>query len=380
MGEKHEKIQVNRERLISTFCRLVSIDAPSFEEREMADALTEELKSLGFSVEEDEAGSHYQGTAGNLYACRKGMLPGTPLLFSTHMDTVEPSRGKQAVIQADGRITSDGRTVLGADCMAGTAALLEALRELAEQGTACRDLEILFFMGEEKHLRGSAVFDFSRVRARESYILDLSGPVGTAAYQAPTLVDFRIEIYGKAAHAGFAPEEGVHAVAAAARGIARMELGHVGENMTVNIGAVQGGGTNTNIVPDYCRLIGEVRGLSHEKVLEQAERIQAVFQEEAKKAGGHSRMTCEIPVHAYTTPKDHASVQRFRRACEKLGLSGKLVSTFGGSDQSNLSLHGIEGLVLASAMEQVHSCEEYTEISRLVQLTELIQCLIQDEQ
>ena len=55
------------------------------------------------------------------------------------------------------------------------------------------------------------------------------------------------------------------------------------------------------------------------------------------------------------------------------------METFGGSDQSNLSLHGIPGLVLASAMEQVHSCEEYTQVSELLRLTKLLKLLMQDD-
>ena len=161
---KEKTIPIHKERLIKNFQRLVSIDAPSFGERRMADVLKEELESLGFTVEEDDGGSIYGGTAGNVYAFRKGTLPGTPILFSTHMDTVEPSGGKKALVGGDGRITSDGTTVLGADCMSGTAALLEALKELSEEGADCRDLEIVFFIGEEKHLKGSAVFDFSKVK------------------------------------------------------------------------------------------------------------------------------------------------------------------------------------------------------------------------
>lgn len=370
---------MNRDRLISTFCRLVSIDAPTFGEREMADVLKAELEKLGFTVEEDKAGEVYGGTAGNLYGFRKGTLAGEPLLFSTHMDTVEPSKGKRAILREDGRIVSDGTTVLGADCMAGTAAILEAVRELLEEEASFRDLEIVFFIGEEKHLKGSAVFDFSRVRAKDSYILDLSGPVGTAAFCAPTLVDFQIQMYGKASHAGFAPEKGVHAILAASRAVAKMELGHVGGDMTVNIGGILGGGTSTNIVPDACRLIGEVRSRSHEQALSQVHKIEALFEEEAEKLGGRSELTFQVPIYAYSTPTDHPSVLRFLRACKKMGLSGELKSTFGGSDQSNLSRHGIQGLVLASAMEQVHSCQEYTRVSELERLTELVKCLMQDE-
>ena len=346
---------MNTDRLVRTFQELVSIDSPSFDERRMADELAGRLKELGFAVSEDGAGEYYGGTAGNLYAYREGTLPGEPLLFSTHMDTVEPARGKRAVLHGDGRIESGGDTVLGADCMAGTAALLEALAELKEEGKDCRSLELLFFIGEERHLRGSVVFDFSRVRAKESYILDLSGPLGRAANQAPTLVDFRIAVHGKAAHAGFAPEKGVHAIAAASRAVARMELGRVGQDMTVNIGHIEGGVKATNIVPDACFLMGEVRSYSHERALAQMKNIEEV-------------------------PESHPAVSRFRRACEKLGFPGVLEPTFGGSDQSNLSLHGIQGLVLASAMEQVHSCGEYTTVSGLETVAELVKLLMQDRE
>ena len=71
-------------------------------------------------------------------------------------------------------------------------------------------------------------------------------------------------------------------------------------------------------------------------------------------------------------------MRRFRRACERLKLPVRLVPTFGGSDQSNLARHGISGLVLASAMEQVHSCAEYTTVSGLETVTELVKLLMQD--
>lgn len=376
MKEKRE--QIDKERLIKTFQRLVSIDAPSFGERQIADVLKKELTRLGFSVEEDEAGSHYGGNAGNVYGFRKGTIPGGPVLFSTHMDTVEPAKGKKAILGMDGRITSDGTTVLGADCMSGTVAVLEALQEIKEDGGECRDLEVIFFIGEEKHLRGSEIFDYSKVKAKESYILDLTGPVGTAACQAPTLIQFQIEVKGRAAHAGLSPETGINAVAIAAKAVARMGLGRVGEDMTVNIGAIHGGENNSNIVPELCNLMGEVRSYSHEQAVEQMQKIEELFKEEAEKAGGSSRMGSQILIRAYRIPKEHISIRRFRRACEKLGLPCTLVKTFGGSDQSNLFHHGIPGLVLSSAMELVHSCQEYTEVSELMKLTDLVKHLMQD--
>ena len=83
---------MNTERLVKMFQELVSIDSPSFDERKMADRLTVCLKELGFAVSEDRAGEYYGGTAGNLYAYRDVTLPVETMLFSAHMDTVEPAR------------------------------------------------------------------------------------------------------------------------------------------------------------------------------------------------------------------------------------------------------------------------------------------------
>ena len=52
-----------------------------------------------------------------------------PILLSAHLDTVEPGRGIKPSIEGD-RIVSDGSTILGGDCKAGVAAILEALESV----------------------------------------------------------------------------------------------------------------------------------------------------------------------------------------------------------------------------------------------------------
>ncbi|MBR6288774.1 MAG: hypothetical protein IKR19_05545, partial [Acholeplasmatales bacterium] len=50
----------------------------------------------------------------------------------------------------------------------------------------------------------------------------------------------------------------------------------------------------------------------------------------------------------------------YQKALDKLGY-GKcnIIDTFGGSDNNNLNKNGIEGVVLSSAMNNVHTKEEY---------------------
>ena len=49
------------------------------------------------------------------------------------------------------------------------------------------------------------------------------------------------------------------------------------------------------------------------------------------------------------------------------------------SDCNHFPQHGIEGIVVASAMQQCHSTAEYTTVQDLVKLTELIITLMTQE-
>ena len=322
-----------KQNIIEDFKQLVSFDSISFHERKTADWLIERLQKMGFSVEEDDAGSHYGGDTGNLYAVLDGTLPGDPVIFCAHMDVVEPRSGKKSVLEKDGTIHSAGDTVLGADDISGILEILYGVQLVIDSGKPHKKIELLFTIGEELYVKGSDVFDYSKVTAKQAYVLDLSGAVGDAARRAPSIISVRAEIRGKAAHAGFEPENGIHAIFAAANAVSRLCMGHVDEETTFNIGTIQGG-TATNIVPDCCVLT------------------------------------------AYDTPLESKSVTDFQKACEILGFSGELTGTFGGSDNNSFAKNGIEGLVLSNGMYNAHSTREYTTVDDLYKGAELIGQLI----
>lgn len=369
---------IHSERLVREFIELVSIDSPSFGERTMGDYLKNQLAALGLTVEEDGAGSRLGGNCGNLYVFLEGRKDLEPILFCVHMDTVEPSAGKRAVLDGDGVIRSRGDTVLGADDFAGIVAILEALRVIHEQNLTHRPVEILFTVAEEVYCKGAKQFDFSKVRSKEAYVLDLSGPVGSAACQAPTILSFTVEVHGKASHAGFAPQEGVHAIQAAADAVAGLSMGKIDEHTTLNIGSIHGG-LATNIVPDLCVLSGEIRSYSHEKAMEVAETVQKQFLSSAHAVGAAVDFDIQIGCRAYETPLGHPVIRRFETACQTLHLPSSLHQTFGGSDNNILAEYGISGIVLACAMNQCHSCTEYTTVDELVRISELTKVLMISE-
>lgn len=365
------------ERLWHTFRELSSIYSPSYREREFCNALKERLSKLNCSVLEDNAGNKIHGNCGNLYCYIPGGLDGSPLLFSAHMDTVEPAWGKQAVLHENGNITSDGNTILGADDVAGITVILEAVSRLKERNIPHRSVELLFPVAEEKYGAGSAVFDYSIIKSKEAYVLDLSGPIGEAANAAPTIMSFEIKIHGKAAHAGFAPKKGINAISVASRAIADLPQGEPNSGLIFNIGKITGGEEN-NIVPPLCTVSGEIRGLNHNSVMACRDRIFSIFRAEAAKAGAGVEFTDIIVLQAYETPLNSPVVKRFVRACKKAGITPHIHSTFGGSDLNNFTLHGITGLVIACGMHEVHSPNEYSNISELENCVSLVTELMTD--
>ena len=137
-------------RIVDEFIELTQIDAVSYRERKIADVLKEKLIQLGFEVQEDQAGAAYGSSTGNLYGFLKGSLPGGAILLCAHMDTVEPGLGKRPVFHEDGRITSSGDTILGADDVCGLVEILEAVRFLKENNV--RYDHIIFNAGEGERI------------------------------------------------------------------------------------------------------------------------------------------------------------------------------------------------------------------------------------
>lgn len=358
-------------RIVNEFCKLVSIDSTAFNERKMADYLKAELSKIGVEIYEDNGGDYYKGNAGNIYGCLKGNIEGEPLLFSAHLDTVEPGINKKAVVHNDGKITSDGSTVLGADDMSGVAAILEALRVINENNISHRDIELLFTIAEENYIKGSKVFDFNNVKSKTAYVLDLSGAIGTAALQAPTLISFSVKVKGKASHAGFSPEKGINAIAAAAYAISNLSQGKIDSESTFNIGTINGG-TGTNIISDLCVVKGELRSLNHNKALSMLENIKSVFDESCKKIGAEFELDYSIDLKAYKTDENSITVKNFEAVCNLLNIETNYVSTFGGSDNNNFAQKGIEGIVVGCGYNNAHSCHEYIYISDLEKLTDIV--------
>lgn len=371
---------LDKERLVNEFKKLVSFSCESLHEKEIGAYLKNKLISLGLEVKEDDAknnlakarGVDTSESCGNLYAYLKGNDNSLrPLFLNGHMDTVKPGVNKKAIVHDDGLITSDGTTVLGADDAAALAEIIELLTVIKEDNLPHGDIEVVISICEEPFCLGASVFDYSLIKAKEGYTLDLSGEIGACAIAAPTIISFDITVNGKSAHAGFAPEEGIHAIKAACDAIAKLKMGHIDKNTTVNIGTINGG-VQMNSVPNMVTMLGEIRSLDNDMAYKQLEIIKKTFKQCADSLGASVDFKYHEEIKAYSIDKDEEVVKRYLKACKAVNIEPVISSTFGGSDNHHYANNGIKGIVIASAMNACHSCEEWTKVSDMCKVTEIL--------
>jgi len=215
---------INKKRLVSRFIKYVKVDSLSKNEAKFMKLIRKELAAMGIRSVEDNAGKRIGGDSGNLYAFIKGNAKGAPrMLLNAHVDTVMPGENIKPRIR-NGRIFSDGTTVLGADNKAGVAVIMEVIKTLKERKIQHGDIDVLFTVAEELGLMGSKFINKKLLKADFGYVLD-GGDVDKVINKAPSQDSIEIKITGRAAHAGVHPEKGINAIKVASAAISGMKLG-----------------------------------------------------------------------------------------------------------------------------------------------------------
>ena len=359
---------ISRERIVNSFCDLARIDSPSGEEEEVALHLIERLEKLGLNVVRDDYGNVIANDGG-----------GDPLILSAHMDTVEPGRGVQPSIDGE-RIVSDGTTILGGDCKAGVAAIMEALESIFEDDTPHRSIEVAFTREEEIGLVGARNLDFSLLHGKEAVVFDGEGPPSQITSSSPEYIGFDIEITGRAAHAGVEPEKGISSIRIAAEIITRLPQGRLDDETTFNVGTIEGG-TVRNAVPELTTVHGEFRSRNIEsldgirlQVDEALDQVRAMFREADIQCHLHTEFV------AYNLNDDDPALARVKSALESLGMTPTLQPSGGGTDGNVFRLNDISAVVVGMADHGMHTVREYVTIPDLVDAAHLCETLLRTDE
>jgi len=357
-------------RVLDTFLDLVRISSPTGHERGVARYAAEALAAAGCTVRYDDSQGQTGSDTGNLIGEFPGTASGPVIALSAHMDCVQPCEGVEPVVE-DGIVRSAGPTVLGGDDKAGVAAIIEAVRRLADSDIPHPALRILLTVAEEDGLVGAKALSADDAAADVCLVLDADGSVGGIVTAAPTHYTFRALFTGRAAHAGVEPEKGVSAIRMASAAIDRMPLGRLDESTTANIGTISGGSA-TNVVAPTCTVTGECRSRDRARVEEVRLALDAALAEGARLFGGQVEVAWDLAYEGFSVSALAESVQLVAAACRELGIEPRLFATGGGSDGNIISALGVETLVLSCGMTKVHTTDEEFAVAELENLASLL--------
>lgn len=363
---------VDHARALALFLELAQIDSVTYEERAIIDRLTREFAALGLAADNDRTG---RDGAGNLLV----RVPGSradipPLMLCAHTDTVEPGRGVRPRV-VDGVVMTDGSTVLAADNKASVAALIEATRTLRERHLPHRTVELVLTWGEERGHAGAVAFDVGRLTAPMGMTLDDDAPPGRITVAAPAYHSIHARFVGRAAHAGAAPEQGISAIVAAARAIARMRLGRIDPETTANMGLIRGG-TARNAVPDAVELEGEARSRDNARLVALIAGLREAIEGGARDTGATVELAIRQEYAAYRLDESAPVVQEAMRAVERVGLTPVLGASGGGSDANTFNEKGLPCVNLGIGMTGMHTVGERIRVEDLARTCDLALALM----
>lgn len=336
------------------FETIVKIDSVSGEEENLRNFIIDLIKKKNYFYKVDKAG--------NLFIKIKGK--NNPLLFVSHLDTVEPGRGIKPIIKND-YYFSDGRTILGADNKVFVAVLLDLLLNQKIE----RNLEIIFSVKEETG-SGIEFFPFSWLESKNGIIFDNANPIGGIVLRSPEIINFYLEFIGKASHSSKI-NEGINSLIPAIEFLKKIPVGFYKRETTINIGILNSGSA-INTIPEKTILKGEIRSYKSKdfnyfknKILSYTDLIQKKF-----------KGKIIINLDGYCPGYIHLKDDKFIKVIKKIMMDNKLKTYFikksGVSDANILNSKEIKTVVLADGVIDSHTKRERFKISNFDVLKKLI--------
>jgi tripeptide aminopeptidase len=344
---------------------------PSYakEERAVADLVTARLAAFGLSVERDDPPPG-GGEVGNLLCRVPGTVDAPAIMLNSHLDTVEPTYGLKLIIE-DGVIRTDDTTILGGDDKAGVTAILCGLEAVLADGRPHGPLEILFTVQEEIGLWGAKAFDCGRLSAKMGFVFDHGVPPGELCVSAPSQTSHDIAFFGRASHAGVAPEQGINAIACAAEAITNLHQGRIDFETTCNVGVISGGRA-TNIIADECRLQAEVRSRDQGKLDAHVAHLRETCQAAAAARGCRLEFGTREAYRAFRIDPEEPAARLAARAVRAAGFPATHADGGGGSDANIFNAAGVRCLVMACGERDPHTHGESVHVADVVDAARIV--------
>ena len=174
-----------------------------------------------------------------------------------------------------------------------------------------------------------------------------------------------VEITGRAAHAGMAPEKGISAIRVASSAISANKEGWIDKETTVNVGVIEGG-VGSNSVPEKTRIKAECRSLTHRKCIAQSQLIKKIFEEAAKSAGAQAQIKIKTAYEAVKIPENTEIITVAKRAIKSVGLEPRIRIITGGTDASIYNKKGMQIVVMGMAQGILPSAQSVLRVNQSI--------------
>lgn len=356
---------MKHERLKEIFLEIIKINALSGNEKLLADFIYSFLNNLNYTIEYDNASQFTSSNTDNII-CKVG--DGGDFVFTSHMDTARPTEGVRPIV-TDEKITSSGDTVLGVDNRAGVAVLLYTLEKIAKEKIKVKNFTVAFTTCEETTLFGSKHLGLND-RIKKGFVFDSGYRPGNFIYSACGAIGFKIKIVGKASHSGISPEKGINAILVASKAIAKLPLGRIDDETTMNIGVLKGGSA-VNVVPELVELEGEVRSFNLSKAEKYFETIINSFKNESAAVNAKMEYKYFWDFKPYTISSDAEVYIDIQQAIMNVGLQPTPKISLGGSDANSLNENDIQSVNIGIGAQNPHSNEEFILIEDLYKTADI---------
>ena len=313
-------------------------------------------------------------STGNHILATFGSGPKTILLLH-HMDTVFPlgTIADMPYRQDDEKTYGPG--VL--DMKGGIIISYFALSFLLKSGQLNNKVQFLISSDEEAGSQTSEQLIVDLAKNADLVLVLESGLVnGALKNWRKGVGDYTLEVFGRAAHAGGAHQEGINAIEEMAHQIGRIQnMTNYDLGTTLNVGTIHGG-TVPNVVPEYCKVEIDFRVLR----TDEAERVDLALRSLKPVLAG-TEIVISGALNRPPMPFNEIMEKTFLKAqqiARTIGVELIPGGSGGGSDGNFIAPLGIPLLDGMGAYgEGLHSNREYIYTKSISERAELVAAIIQ---
>ena len=370
-------------RFIDELERLCNIDCGSYSPAgvdEVGAWVGARFQALGGSVE------HRPDPEGKLGQTVIGRFRGRPgagprLLLIGHMDTVFPDgtvAQRRFRVQA-GIATGAGVTDMKGGLIAGIHALA-ALRELGGGWEGLPFERITYVANPDEEIGSpSSTAHIKEIAAISdaTFVLECARANGDFVSARKGIADIRLNVQGRAAHAGVEPEKGRSAILAGARIVERVHaLNGRWPGVTANVGVFQSG-TRPNVVPDLATIELDLRGISAAELAAAVAAVRDIVGEPGVPDVGVEMVQMAGWAPMEKLERSGRLADHVKAIAARLGFSTMDVATGGASDAnttSGMGVPSIDGLGPIGGRD--HSPDEYLEVDSITPRTTLLAAVL----